>query len=90
MRKEEIAKTIDEMLNLTNFNTLTTQEKIVLISNLLLMSIEKELPAHLKQYSNSLLNNGKELVLKLNEDRNNIPLQIAVKAHLLVDLAGKV
>jgi hypothetical protein len=89
MRKEEITKTIDEVLELTIYNTLTTQEKLILCSNLLLLIVAKELPLDLQTYSTSLLNNGKELALKSTEYKNNIPLQIAVKAHLIVDMAGK-
>lgn len=86
---EALGSVLNDIIQNTEFNSLTASEKVILLSNLLLVSIKDELPTELKKYGDSFLSNGKEIALKVNENMQDVSLQVALKAHLLIDLAHK-
>lgn len=88
MNKELIRDIFQDIIATTDFEKLTKKEKVILVSNLLLLIIQDDIPEEFLKEKESFLNNGKQIAFQLNKYLNNIPLQIALKAHLIVGMAG--
>lgn len=66
---------------LTDLNDL---EIILVISNLLLIEAEKYLPKELEQDAKNILSNGKRINFESLKLPENVGLNLATKAHLMV------
>ncbi len=82
----EILASIQE---LTEYQSLSSKDKIIILSNLILFVSKDLLPDYYAAYKDSLLSNGKELMLELQKHPDDVSLQLAIKAHLLLDLSTK-
>jgi len=89
INKELVSETFQEVVCNYNFTVLNTKEKLTLATNLILFTLTDLLPNELDKDKISILNNGKEIALLLNKYKNNTVLQIALKTHLILDLANK-
>ena len=68
----------------TCFNDLNNLEKILIISNLLLIEAEEYLPQELKKDAKQLLSNGKRITYELLKHEDNLGLNLALNAHIIV------
>lgn len=68
----------------TCFNDLNSLERMLVISNLLLIEAENYLPEDLKKDAKSLLSNGKRISYELLKHEDNVGLNFALKAHYLI------
>lgn len=88
-QNEHLAKIYHEINSFEGFSTLSSEDRLIILCNLILSSIKDHLPRELQSYSAALLDNGKELNLKMMQYKNNMALKIALKAHLILDLSKR-
>lgn len=69
---------------------LTDEEKLIILCNLILDVSIKHLPTDLKADGTNILSNGKRISYHLLKDTDNIGLQIALKTHLIINLASMI
>lgn len=73
----------------TIFNSeLNDAEKLIILSNLILDIAKVYLPSNIKDDATNILNNGRRIGLELQIDPYNLGLQLALNAHLIVDIAS--
>lgn len=89
MNKDKIIQIVQEISTNIDYDSLSDKEKLTVLVNLILLTLKNNLPQDLIRYSDSLLSNGKELGLQLLTYKNNPALQIALKAHLILDISQK-
>lgn len=86
--EEKIITTIGTIQD-TCFFDLNNIEKILVISNLLLIEAEEYLPSELKKDAKQILANGKRISYELLKHEDNLGLNMAMKAHVLVSDINK-
>ena len=69
---------------------LTDKEKLIILCNLILDVSIKYLPTDLKAEGTEILSNGKRISYHLLKDSDNIGLQMALKTHLIINLASMI
>ena len=80
---EKVVATIDT-IDTTCFDSLNSQERLVVISNLLLKEAEDYLPDELQKNAVNLLSNGKAIAYELLKYEDNMGLDLAMKAHMIL------
>lgn len=78
--------TIEETL----FDSLTDTEKLLILSNLLLTISTNYLPKELQENKVNLVSNGKAVSYELLKHIDSYGLNIAMKAHHIIDLANRI
>lgn len=78
--------TIEETL----FESLTDTEKLIILSNLLLTISTNYLPKELQENKVNLVSNGKAVSYELLKHIDSHGLNIAMKAHHIIDLANRI
>lgn len=81
--EEKIINTLSTIQE-TCFFDLNNIEKILVISNLLLIEAEEYLPSELRKDAKQILANGKRISYELLKHEDNLGLTMAMKAHVLV------
>lgn len=66
------------------FENLNKTERLLVISNLLLTESINYLPPELKEKSVDLVSNGKAVAYEMIKHQNNLGLDLAFKAHLII------
>ncbi|AND75252.1 hypothetical protein FDH01_gp091 [Acinetobacter phage vB_AbaM_ME3] len=78
--------TIEETL----FESLNDTEKLLILSNLLLTISTNYLPKELQENKVNLVSNGKAVSYELLKHIDSFGLNIAMKAHHIIDLANRI
>lgn len=78
--------TIEETL----FESLNDTEKLLILSNLLLTISTNYLPKELQENKVNLVANGKAVSYELLKHIDSFGLNIAMKAHHIIDLANRI
>lgn len=90
MDREYIVKAIEEIQAIFDRDNLKDSEILVILSNLVIDASIMHLPSEeLSENGNDILKNGKKVNYELLRYPDNLGLQIALKGHLLIDLANK-
>lgn len=76
--------TIDE----TVLYDCTDTEKLLILSNIILTISSKYFPAELQAHATSINSNGKSVAYELIKNPNNVGLNLAIKAHHIINLAN--
>lgn len=84
INEEKVINTLS-IITETCLNDLNDFEKILVISNLLLMESEKYLPEEIKKDSKQILSNGKRINYESLKYETNLGLSLATKAHVIID-----
>lgn len=84
INEEKVISTLGTITE-TCLNDLNDLEKIVIISNLLLIESEKYLPDELKKDAKQILSNGKRINYESLKYEVNLGLSYATKAHVILD-----
>lgn len=73
----------------TCFGDLNSVERLLVISNLLLVESEYHLPSEVKQDAQNLLSNGKRVHYEFLKFDDNLGLKLAIKAHEVIAEVNK-
>lgn len=89
---EEVIATVSHIKD-NCFEGLSDLEQLLVLSNLLLLKSINFLPSDLKEDHINLLSNGKRVLYEMSTYNNNLGLDLALKAHLIIqsvnELEGK-
>lgn len=86
--KENIVNTTAIVLD-SAFDGINSVERLLVIANLLLKESEIYLPDELKKDSELIVSNGKRIGFELMKYENNLGLNLALKAHLIIALVNE-
>lgn len=89
MNEEKLIESIST-INDTIFHNLNNTEKLLIISNILLEISMDYLPNDLNKDRISVVSNGKSVAYELMKHVDNNGLNLAMKAHHIIDIANKV
>ena len=89
LRHEYITNTISTISD-TCFNSLSHPERLIVLSNLILLEASYFLPQELSKDSNNLLSSGKRITYEKIKFQNNIGLDLALKAHHIIDIGNQI
>ena len=83
IKTDEVIATVS-YINDNCFENLNNLEQLLVISNLLLSQSINFLPSELKEDHINLLSNGKRVAYEMANYPNNLGLDLAFKAHLII------
>ena len=86
--EEKIISTLSTIQEIC-FTELNSVERILTISNLLLIEAEEYLPHELKKDSKQLLSNGKRIKYELLKFNDNLGLTLGLMAHTIISDINK-
>lgn len=89
IRDKEIIATVGTIKN-NLLNELTTEESLLVLSNLILIQAINYLPPELKNNSTDVLSSGKRIVYEQLEFENNYGLTLGLLAHRIIEIANKI
>ena len=89
INRETVVSLIDEVESLFLDHQLSSSERLLTCANLILQVACKHVPVELSNEASDVVHSGKRLSYEIMDHADSIGLQVAVKAHLLIDLALK-
>ncbi len=81
--EEKIIETLS-IIQDSCFTDLNNYERILVISNLLLLESVKYFPPEIEKEANNVVTNGKRINYEMLKFEDNLGLNLAMKAHLIV------
>lgn len=84
INEEKIIDTLS-IIKETCFNELNDLERMIVISNLLLIESEQYLPKEIIKDAKQILSNGKRINYESLKYETNLGLSLATKAHVILD-----
>lgn len=87
--EERIIQTISTIEE-TLFDSLKNTEKLLVLSNLLLTISTNYLPKELQENKVNLVSNGKAISYELLKHIDSHGLNLAMKAHHIIDIANRI
>lgn len=88
INEEKVINTIST-IEQTLFESLSDAEKLLVLSNLSLTISTKYLPKDIRDDKVNLVSNGKAVAYELLKHVGNPGLNLAMKAHHIIDIANK-
>ena len=89
MNEEKVVEAIS-MINDTIFESMNDSEKLVVLSNLVLTISTNYFPKDLNRDKTSVASNGKSVAYELMKHVNDDGLNLAMKAHHILDIANRI
>ncbi len=89
MNEEKIVEAIN-IINDTALDGLTDREQLVVLSNIILSISRKHLGKDLQKDSISIVSNGKSVAYELMKHVNDLGLNLAMKAHHIIDISQRI
>ena len=89
MNEEKIVEAIST-INDTVFESMRDSEKLVVMANLILTISANHFPSDLKKDKHSVASNGKSVAYELMKHVNDDGLNLAMKAHHIIDIANRI
>lgn len=89
MNEEKVVEAIS-MINDTVFESMNDSEKLVVLSNLILTISTNYFPKDLNKDKTSVASNGKSVAYELMKHVNDDGLNLAMKAHHILDIANRI
>lgn len=85
---DEVIATVAN-INDNCFDTLNRAEQLLVVGNLLLSQAAYFLPRELKEQHVNILSNGKRIAYEIANYDNNLGLDLAFKAHLIIQAVNQ-
>lgn len=86
--EEKIAESIS-IINDTVLTNMSNSDKLLVLSNMILNISVEYFPTELQDNKTSVASNGKSVAYELMKHVDNVGLNLAIKAHHVIDMAGR-